>query len=76
MTDDLQNLLMTLAAHIISAEKVVAEIAACAKDRAADAPEWNDSDTVQITVSINTLRHALAAYDSLTTPSAPAPQST
>jgi hypothetical protein len=60
----------TLAAHLIAAEKVVT-----AARELADATQlaW-DHDYPEGADPLSRTRQALAAYDSLTTPSAPAPQ--
>ena len=48
-------------AHAPDVAGLVAEVAAAAKDRAADAPEWKDSDTIGIQISVKSLRAARAA---------------
>jgi hypothetical protein len=69
---DLFALAPTLAARVIAADKVVA---AARELAAATQLEWGH-DWPEGADPLSRTQHALAAYDSLTTPSAPAPQST
>lgn len=62
----------TLAARVIAAEKVVA----AARDLADATQLALDHDYPEGADPLSRTRQALAAFDSLTTPSAPAPQST
>ena len=49
-----------LEAKLAAAEKALEPFADHAKERAVDAPEWRDTDTVQIVVTIGDLRKARA----------------
>ncbi len=60
LREDHQKRNKALEAKLAAAEKALEPFADHAKERAVDAPEWRDTDTVQIVVTIGDLRAARA----------------